>query len=58
MSAAHDGEQVASGQPRVCDGAYETFSEAARDCMFLEVNDTTEKIWVNPDFKHASEEPE
>ena len=24
----------------------------------LEVSDTTEKIWVNPDFKHASEEPE
>jgi hypothetical protein len=40
------------------DGAYEKFSDAADDCMLLQVNDTTEKIWVDPDFEHASEEPE
>ena len=40
------------------DGTYETFSDAADDCMLLEVNETTEKIWVDPDFEHASEEPE
>ena len=39
------------------DGAYEKFSDAADDCMLLQVNDTTEKIWVDPDFEHASEEP-
>jgi len=40
------------------DGAYEKFSDAADDCILLQVNDTTEKIWVDPDFEHASEEPE
>ena len=38
------------------DGAYKTFSNAADDCMFLEVNEATVKIWVNLDFEHASED--
>ena len=39
------------------DGAYETFSDAADDCMFLEVNETTVKIWVDLHIKQL-EEPE
>jgi hypothetical protein len=41
----------------IIDGAYETFSDAAYDCMLLEVNETTEKIWVNLDINQL-EEPE
>ena len=32
------------------DGAYETFSDAARNCMLLEVNEATVKIWVDLHF--------
>jgi hypothetical protein len=40
------------------DGAYETFSDAADDCMFLEVNETTVRLWVDLHLNSASEEPE
>jgi hypothetical protein len=40
----------------VSDGAYETFSDAADDCMFLQVNDTTVRLWVDIRFENASEE--
>ena len=31
------------------DGAYETFSDAADDCMLSEVTETTKKLWVKLD---------
>jgi hypothetical protein len=40
------------------DGAYETFSDAADDCMLLEVNNITVRIWVDLHLNGASEEPE
>jgi hypothetical protein len=40
------------------DVAYETFSDAADDCMLLEVNDTTVRIWVDLNLNSASEESE
>jgi hypothetical protein len=40
------------------DGAYETFSDAADDCMLLEVNNTTVRIWVDLHLNSASEESE
>ena len=40
------------------DGAYETFSDAADDCMLLEVNNTTVRIWVDLHLNSTSEEPE
>ena len=36
-------------------GAYETFCDAADDCVFLQVNDTTVRLWVDLQFKNASE---
>ena len=40
------------------DGAYETFSDAADGCMFLEVNETTVRLWVDLHLNSASEELE